>query len=234
MVFETIGQFMSKLMCFHGYVNEFNGFPKPLKKADEEALLEKMSEGDPKARELLINHNMRLVAHVAKKYTGAAEADELISVGSIGLIKAIDSYKLGKGSQLSTYASRCIENEILMLLRSTKKHKCCVSIEETIGTDKDGGELSIGDIIPQSQELDPDYIVEKRVLIEEILVLMERELSDREYKIVVLRYGLKDGISRTQHEVANIMNISRSYISRIETKAKEILKDKFIDKEFNI
>lgn len=229
-----MGQFMSKLMFFHGYVNEYNGFPKPLKKDEEEKLIEKMAEGDMNARELLINHNMRLVAHVAKKYTGSAEADELISVGSIGLIKAIDSFKIGKGSQLSTYASRCIENEILMLLRSSKKHKCCVSIEEAIGTDKDGGELTIGDIIPQRQEEDPDYIVEKKVLIDEILELMKSQLSDREYKIVVLRYGLKDGISRTQHEVAKIMNISRSYISRIESKAKSILKQEFTDKEFNV
>lgn len=234
MVFETMGQFMSKLMFFHGYVNEYNGFPKPLKKEEEEKYIELMAQGDKKAREILINHNMRLVAHVAKKYTGAAEADELISVGSIGLIKAIDSFKPGKGSQLSTYASRCIENEMLMLLRSSKKHKCCISIEEAIGTDKDGGELTIGDIIPQALEKDPDYIVEKKVLIEEILEIMKRELSDREYKIVVLRYGLKDGISRTQHEVAEIMNISRSYISRIESKAKEILKEQLIDKDFNI
>lgn len=229
-----MGQFISKLMFFHGYVNEYNDFPKPLKHDEEEKYLILMAQGDRHAREMLINHNMRLVAHVAKKYTGAAEADELISVGSIGLIKAIDSFKVGKGSQLSTYASRCIENEMLMLLRSNKKHKCCVSIEETIGIDKDGGELTIGDIIPQNEEEDPDVVVEKRVLIQEILDVMKSQLSDREYKIVVLRYGLKDGICRTQHEVAEIMQISRSYISRIESKAKEILKTELANREFNI
>lgn len=234
MVFETMGQFISKLMFFHGYVNEYNGFPKPLKREDEEKYLSLMAEGDRHAREMLINHNMRLVAHVAKKYTGAAEADELISVGSIGLIKAVDSFKPGKGSQLSTYASRCIENEMLMLLRANKKHKCCVSIEETIGTDKDGGELTIGDVIPQNEEQDPGVVVEKRVLIQEILEVMKSELSDREYMIVVLRYGLKDGITRTQHEVAEIMHISRSYISRIESKAKDILKSQLEIKEFNV
>ena len=123
MVFETLSQFLSKLMFFHGYVNEYNGFPKPLKKDEEDILIEKMHSGDKISREKLINHNMRLVAHVCKKYSGAAEADELLSVGSLGLIKGIDSFKKDKGSQLSTYVSRCIENEILMLLRANKKHK---------------------------------------------------------------------------------------------------------------
>ena len=186
-----------------------------------------MLDGDKKAREKLINHNMRLVAHVAKKYNGAAEADDLISVGSIGLMKAIDSYRLEKGSSLSTYASRCIENEILMLLRANKKHKVCISIDEAIGYDKDGSELTIKDILPQKEELDPDTIVEKRVLIEEIKDVMRVRLSEREYNVIVMRYGLDDGIEHTQQEVANSMNISRSYISRIESKALAILKEEF-------
>ena len=229
MVYETIGQFMSKIMFSHGYVNEYNGFPRPLKKEDEEKYLKQMMNGDKTAREKLINHNMRLVAHVAKKYSTAAEADDLISVGSIGLMKAIDSYNLDKGSSLSTYASRCIENEILMLLRANKKHKVCVSIEEGIGYDKDGSELTIKDIIPQQQEKDPDIIVEKRVLVQEIKNVMRQKLSDREYKVITQRYGLDDGIERTQQEVANNMNISRSYISRIESKAISILQDEFSD-----
>lgn len=227
MVYETMGAFLSKLMFFHGYVNEYNGFPKPLSKEEEEKYVKLLQEGDQTAREKLINHNMRLVAHVAKKYNGSAEADELISVGSIGLIKAIDSFHPEKGSQLSTYASRCIENEMLMLLRANKKHKACVSIEESIGVDKDGCELTIKDIIPQKAEDDPDRIVEKRVLIEEIKEEMHRSLDDREYKIISLRYGLDDSIMRTQHEVAEIMKISRSYISRIETKALQIIKEEF-------
>ena len=206
-------------MFFHGYVNEFNGFPKPLKKDEEDLLVEKMQNGDQNAREKLINHNMRLVAHVCKKYNGAAEADDLLSVGSLGLIKGIDSYKQDKGSQLSTYVSRCIENEILMLLRANKKHKVCVSIEEPIGVDKDGQEMSLYDIIPQNQEQDPDHIVERKVLIEEISAIMKKYLNDREYQIICLRYGLTDRIERTQQEVADILEISRSYISRIETKA---------------
>ena len=227
MVFETIGQFMSKLMLFHGYINEFNGFPSPLTKEEEDGYIDKMLNGDDKARELLIKHNLRLVAHVCKKYNGSAEADDLLSVGSIGLIKGIDSYKKDKGSQLSTYVSRCIENEILMLLRANKKHKICVSIEETIGVDKDGSKMSLKDIIPQNSEDDPDVIVEKKVLIEEIKHSMKTMLSKREYEILCLRYGVLDGIERTQQEVANIMNISRSYISRIETKALDILRNKF-------
>ena len=223
-VFETIGQFMSKLMLFHGYINDYNGFPNALKKDEEDELVNKMNNGDKLAREKLIQHNLRLVAHVCKKYNGSAEVEDLISVGSIGLIKAIDSFNKDKGSQLSTYASRCIENEILMLFRANKKHKICVSIEETIGVDKDGSEMTFKDIIPQKEEDDPDVIVEKRVMMEEIKNLMQKKLSEREFKIMSLRYGLFDGIERTQQEVADSLNISRSYISRIESKAIEILK----------
>lgn len=227
MVFETLSQFLSKLMFFHGYVNEFNGFPKPLSKQEEEKLIEDMKNGSKDAREKLINHNMRLVAHVCKKYNGSAEADDLLSVGSLGLIKGIDSFKKDKGSQLSTYVSRCIENEILMLLRANKKHKICMSIEEPIGVDKDGQELSLYDIIPQNSEQDPDYIVERKVMLEEIVAIMKRNLNKREYQIICLRYGLLDRIERTQQEVAEIMQISRSYISRIETKAIDIIRQEF-------
>ena len=217
-------------MLFHGYVNEFNGFPNPLSKEEEDFYIEEMKKGNETAKEKLINHNMRLVAHVCKKYNGAAEADDLLSVGSIGLIKGINSFKQNKGSQLSTYVSRCIENEILMLLRANKKHKACVSVEESIGFDKDGTEMSLMEIIPQEQEKDPDYIVEKKVLIEEILSIMNKHLNKRELKIMKLRYGFEDGIEHTQQEVADILQISRSYISRIETKAIEtiscILKNK--------
>lgn len=230
MVFETLSQFMSKLMFFHGYVNEFNGFPKPLSREEEDKCIDEMLLGNKEAREKLINHNMRLVAHVCKKYNGSAEADDLLSVGSIGLIKGIDSYQKDKGSQISTYVSRCIENEILMLLRANKKHKICVSIEETIGTDKDGTKMTLRDIIPQNEELDPDAIVETKVLVEEIVESMKNLLSKREYEIIALRYGLKDGIEHTQQEVADIMNISRSYISRIETKAIKTINESYSKK----
>ena len=227
MVFETLSQFLSKLMFFHGYVNEFNGFPKPLKKEQEDKLIEEMNLGNMQARETLINHNMRLVAHVCKKYNGSAEADDLLSVGSLGLIKGIDSFKKNKGSQLSTYVSRCIENEILMLLRANKKHKVCISIEDPIGVDKDGQEMSLYDIIPQKEELDPDFVVKQKVLFEEIRKKMQKTLNKREFKIISLRYGLIDKIERTQQEVADILKISRSYISRIETKALNIIRSEF-------
>jgi len=227
MVFETLSAFLSKLMIFHGYVNEYNGFPKPLSKKEEDLLIEKAHKGDLSAREKLINHNMRLVAHVCKKYNAAAEADDLLSVGSLGLIKGIDSYKQDKGSQLSTYVSRCIENEILMLLRANKKHKVCLSIEEPIGVDKDGQEMSIYDIIPQKEEQDPDFIVERKVLVEQINEFMKSNLNTREYNIICLRYGIHDGIERTQQEVANLLKISRSYISRIETKAIALIRQNF-------
>ena len=224
---------MSKLMAFHGYINEYNGFPDPLSKEDEDKYVDEMLKGNNHARETLINHNLRLVAHVCKKYNGSAEADDLLSVGSLGLIKGIDSYKKDKGSQLSTYVSRCIENEILMLLRANKKHKVCVSIEETIGVDKDGQEMLLGDIIPQEQEKDPAHIVEKKILLSDSKKIMKKFLSEREYKIICLRYGLIDHIERTQQEVANILNISRSYISRIETKAIEILREQTINNNRN-
>ena len=225
MVFETIASFMSKLMFFHGYVSEFSGFPKSLTKQEEDELTQKMLTGDKTARDVLIRHNLRLVAHVAKKYSGSMEADELLSVGSIGLIKGIDSFKPDKGSQMSTYVSRCIENEILMLLRANKKHKQCVSIDEIIGIDKDGGEMTIRDIIPQERIKDPDVVVNQKISFENAYKTIKSLLNKREYLIISLRYGLDGNIEHTQQEVADKLGISRSYISRIETKALSIIRD---------
>lgn len=229
MVFETIGQFLSKLMFFHGFVNSANenNFPHPLTREEEEKYIELMHAGDKQARELLIKHNLRLIVHIAKKYMQSAESEELLSVGSIGLIKAIDSYKPNKGSTISTYASRCIENEILMLLRANKKHKVCVSVDEIIAEGKDGSNLTLRDIIPQNEEQDTDKLVEKRVFVQQVVKCLKEKLSKRDYRIFMLRYGLFDGIERSQQEVADIMGISRSYISRIETKALDIIKKDF-------
>ena len=225
MVFETIAQFMSKLMFFHGYVSEFSGFPDALSKEEEDDLINQMLDGDKSARDALIRHNLRLVAHVSKKYSGSMEADELLSVGSIGLIKGIDSYRPNKGSQMSTYVSRCIENEILMLLRANKKHKQCISIDEIIGIDKDGGEMTIRDIIPQEKHKDPDVIVHQKMTLDDVYAKMKTLLNKREYTIICLRYGLDGKDEHTQQEVANKLGISRSYISRIETKALGIIRD---------
>ena len=221
MVFETLGQFMSKLMFFHGYVNEFNGFPNPLTKEEEDLYIEKMLTGDTQAREALIRHNLRLVAHVCKKYNGSAEADDLLSVGSIGLIKGIDSYKLDKNIKLATYASRCIENEILMFLRKANKSINDLSLDDGLVNDEEGNSLSLGEMIPD-ENLVYDQVElkdQKSFLIQTI-----NKLNKREKVIMYMRYGLNGYEELTQKEVADIMNISQSYISRLEKKILRKLK----------
>ncbi|MDE7265296.1 MAG: sigma-70 family RNA polymerase sigma factor, partial [Clostridia bacterium] len=163
---------------------------------------------------------MRLVAHIVKKYTGAAETDDLISVGSIGLIKAINTYKEGKGTQLATYTARCIENEILMLLRSGKKHKNNVSLSDPVGVDKDGNELTLIDLLAEKED-SVFAQVEKSIQREKFVAFLKRFLDEREFAILSLRYGLEDGAAMPQREVAKKLDISRSYISRIEKRAIE-------------
>jgi RNA polymerase sporulation-specific sigma factor len=174
---------------------------------------------------------MRLVVHVVKKYSGAAETDDLISVGSIGLIKAINSYQPGKGTQLATYTARCIENEILMLLRANKKFKNDVSLSDPVGADKDGNELTLMDLLFEKEECVFEA-VEQSVQREKILDAVKKVLSDREYTIICLRYALKGGIPLPQREVANVLKISRSYISRIEKHAIEKLRAKLNPEDF--
>lgn len=191
----------------------------------------RMNEGDMEAKNILISHNLRLVAHIVKKYSNSSkDADDLISVGAIGLIKAINSYSVEKGAQLSTYAARCIENEILMLFRANKKHQCNVSLEETIGTEKDGNEIVLADVI-RDDEYDLVQIVENSILTENLINLIRETLSSREYQILCLRYGLGGSVAYTQREVAKKLGISRSYISRLEKKALQIVKDKVKQKK---
>ena len=171
----------------------------------------------------MISHNLRLVAHIAKKYSNYNDSDELISVGSIGLIKAINTYKVDKGTGLATYASRCIENEILMTLRSGKKHKNDVSLYDAVGVDRDGNELSLIDLISTEADTVIDK-VEISILMERLKALIKKTLDEREYKIISLRYGLDSSGCLTQREVADFQNISRSYVSRIEKKALEKIK----------
>ena len=163
---------------------------------------------------------MRLVAHVVKKYTGAAETDDLISVGSIGLIKAINTYQEGKGTALATYTARCIENEILMLLRSGKKHKNNLSLTDPVGTDKDGNELTLMDLLCEKED-SVFAQVEKSIQREKFVAVLKEFLNDREFTILAMRYGLLDGAALPQREVAKKLGISRSYISRIEKRAIE-------------
>ena len=178
---------------------------------------------DKKAKDILINHNLRLVAHIVKKYSGAGEADDLLSVGSIGLIKAINSFEYDKGTQLSTYAARCIENEILMLLRANKKHKNIVSLQETIGEENGDGDVELMNVIPSMDE-DLFSVVEDNIFSEKILRIVNKKLPEREAQIVKMRYGLENQKPLTQREVACKLGISRSYISRLETKALETIK----------
>ena len=174
---------------------------------------------------------MRLVAHIAKKYSGVADSDDLISVGSIGLIKAISTYKSNKGTTLSTYTARCIENEILMLIRSNKKHKNTVSLSDPVGTDKDGNELTFLDLLFEEENCVYDEI-EKSLQKERLFKELKSGLSEREYQVICLRFGLKSGVPMAQREVAQLMQISRSYISRIEKKAIEKLKKRIRKEDF--
>ena len=233
MIVENFLIFMNKILLFSSFINNAQGFPKPLSAKEEQELFCKYKSGDKNAKDVLINHNLRLVAHIVKKYAGASEADDLISVGTIGLIKAINTFEYDKGSQLSTYAARCIENEILMLLRVSKKHKNIISLEESLGQDKDGNDIELADIIPSDEE-DILTTVESNVITQKIMKIIKEKLNEREAEIIKLRYGIGGNKSYTQQEVAQILHISRSYISRLETKAigiiqSEVKKDDFFD-----
>ncbi len=204
------------------HVSNSGSFPKPLSAAQERDYIAKMREGDQSARAILIERNLRLVAHIAKKYYQTPiEQDDLISIGSIGLIKAVDSFKSDKQTRLATYASRCIENEILMYFRGRKKLQNDVSINEEIDCDKDGNALSLMDIISEDENiLDVIY---GSVRTEKLIAAIRSELEEREKTIIMLRYGLSEP-ALTQRETADRLGISRSYVSRIEKKALEKLR----------
>ena len=223
MFWESLLFVLSKVVFFCSSIRSGTSFPKPLPPEEEKKYLAAARAGDSAAREKLIEHNLRLVAHVAKKYAGAAEADDLLSVGSIGLIKAINTYEPNKGTQLATYTAKCIENEILMLLRANKKLKNNVSLSEVVGTDKDGNELMLIDLLCEKDD-SVFQKVEKAIQNEKFTELVRAVLTEREFKIITLRYGLKGGRCHPQREVALLMRISRSYVSRIEKKAVEKLK----------
>ena len=199
-------------------------FPKPLSAGEEREYLKRCSEGDQEARDVLVLRNMRLVAHVVKKYQGTEyDMEDLISVGTIGLIKAINTFKTDKGSRLATYAAKCVENEILMLLRAGKKYSKEVSLFEPIGVDKDGETVSLVDVI----EMENKEAVEALIFEQDVKDLYrsyERCLKDTEKKVVGMRYGLYGKKEHTQREIAKELGISRSYVSRIEKKALEKLK----------
>ena len=205
-------------------------FKQPLTAKEEAEYLCRLKDGDKRqrqyAKEILVERNLRLVAHIAKKYQNVDEdMEDLISTGTIGLIKAIDSFDAGKG-KLSTYASRCIENELLMFLRSKKKTSREVSLYEPIGTDREGNEINLLDIIEQEQ---PDVIeqLETEARLKRLPGLLQERLDEREKEILMMRYGLADDKEITQREIGRNMGISRSYVSRIEKRALEKLRDGF-------
>ena len=207
-------------------------FLKPLTSAEEKLCLKRCRKGDPEAKRILIEHNLRLVAHVAKKYQNTGEdLEDLISIGTIGLIKAISTFDIDRSARLSTYAARCIDNELLMMLRSRKKCSREVSLYEPIGTDREGNEIRLYDIIETDEADVPDKIYLKEN-IQKLYEKVENELSKREKLVLKMRYGLYNGEEYTQREIARQLGISRSYVSRIEKSAIEKLRD-FFDPDEN-
>ena len=211
--------FIKSAILVVGYIQSSNLFPEPLTQAEEALYLKQLKEGNEEARNILIERNLRLVAHVAKKYSiSNVDTDDLISIGSIGLIKGINSFNVDKGSKLSTYISRCIDNEILMYLRSTKKLQNEVYLNDTIGEDKDSNVVTLQEVLV-ADEKTIDEQVDLKLQIKKLYGKISSILKDRERTIINLRFGLDGNKPKTQNEIAQEMGISRSYVSRIETKA---------------
>ena len=223
-----IGTLLLRFISLILGIEDNQSFPPPLSKSEETELFRKMAEGNDRARDKIIEHNLRLVSHIIRKYYSSYEnPDELLSIGSLGLIKAVDSFKAEYGTRFATYGAKCVQNEILMFFRSQKKRGVEISINDQIDVDKDGNPLTYLDIIsvPESIESNLDL----KVHIEKLRLLVDTVLLPREKEIIVLRYGLKGYHPRTQREVARHLGISRSYVSRIEKKALEKMKDEFGD-----
>ena len=200
-------------------------FQKPLTSKEEHLYLTLSQTGNIDARNHLVEHNMRLVAHIIKKYcNGERNTEDLISVGTIGLIKAINTYKIDKGNRLATYAARCIENELLMMLRQERKCSKEISLYEPMGTDKEGNEVSLMDIIRSHDMLTEDMLIKKQSY-QKLYEIIDKMENNREKQILIMRYGLYGTKEYTQKEIANFMGISRSYVSRIEKKVIETLRD---------
>lgn len=222
MLFEIL----KNLLFFMLHVDNNNVFPKPLSKDEEEKCFRRMAQGDKSARNKLIEHNLRLVAHIVKKYSQSpSEQEELISIGTIGLIKAVSTFDYQKGAKFATYASRCIENEILMNFRALKKSAGDIYINEPVETDKDGNAMTLIDLIDDGVDIHEQ--VELSIRSKQLYTFLEKCLDPRELEIIVYRYGLYSGKPHTQSETAKKLNISRSYVSRIEKKAISKLKDMY-------
>ena len=212
-------EFLKSAVFLLGYISSNNLFPEPLSIEEERKYLKHMKNGDEDARNILIERNLRLVAHVCKKYTSAkVDQEDLISIGTIGLIKGINSFESSKGVRLATYVARCIDNEILMFLRSTKKLGAEVYLDDPIGKDKDDNTVTLQEVL-ENEERSIEEEVDLKFKIKKLYNKMKEVLKDREKSIIELRFGLKGTKPKTQHEIAEMMGISRSYVSRIETKA---------------
>jgi len=231
MFFEIINILKNMLFFTGSYSN--NVFPDPLSKEEEDKYIESMLKGDKEARNKLIEHNLRLVAHIVKKFESkTSDNDDLISIGTIGLIKGIDSYNNEKATRITTYAARCIENEILMYFRSNKKNQNTVSLNDSIGFDKEGNEINLIDVLQEKSEdiADTLHTKDNIVLLNKYLNL----LTDREKEIIIKRYGLMLHEEKTQKEIAKELGISRSYVSRIEKRALTKILKEFIKSQNNI
>ena len=221
MLTAIISMLSANILYFILHIQNTSSFPKPLTAKEERRYLEEMANGSKNARAKLIEHNLRLVSHIVKKYYSKTnDTDDLISIGTIGLIKAIDSFDYTKNVRLATYASRCIENEVLMYFRSQKKSSGDLHLSDAIDTDKDGNPLTIEDTLASSADM--AEALEKKTRWQAVAKYIENMDDEREREIVILRYGLRNTKPLTQREVAERLNISRSYVSRIE---KKVLKD---------
>ena len=220
-MFEFIAQIFRNMFVFVGMVTTKSSFPPALTPEEEQALLKKLAAGDDDARDKLIEHNLRLVAHIAKKYTTRGrDADDLISIGTIGLIKAVGSFDANKG--LSAFAARCIENEILMSVRAEKKKNNEVSLDEPLGTDRDGNEITLADVIASAENPVADTAINNSAC-RAVRSAAQSILDERERIVIEMRYGFANGLAMPQREVGKKLGISRSYVSRIEKRALEKL-----------
>ena len=225
-MFGFLAYLSQYIFLFILHIANSESFPKPLTKAQEKEYLERCARGDINARNTLVEHNLRLVAHIIKKYyQNASGQEDLVSIGTIGLIKAINTYDINKNIKLSSYASRCIENEILMYFRNLRKSAQDVSLNDTIDTDKDGNPLTLMDILADDRNIDDD--IDTRMNLQVLRRYIDSELTPREREIIIYRYGLTGEAPQPQRELAKRLNISRSYISRIEKKALEKLRARY-------
>lgn len=225
MFYQTLLQIISNIFYLALHVTNSGSFPAPLSAKQETALLIKKENGDENAKNKLIEHNLRLVAHVVKKYYTDDDQDDLISIGTIGLIKAVNTFKSDKKIRLATYAARCIENEILMHFRYNKKYSQDVYISDPIDTDKNGNTLTLIDIIADESNIEDE--IDTKIKVQKLRQILDSSLESRELEIIKMRYGIDGYQELTQREIAKKLGISRSYVSRIETSALEKLRKNF-------